>query len=711
MRTPIHPLLRLPEFAVNAIAVALGVAVVHLIVTRMGGAHAGQLALGGAVCASLADVPNTAQRHWRSVLAAAVLGVLAAALVAALQPRPLALGAGVMGIAFVAMMTMAWGPRAGAVSFAPVLALVFAMAVPATGEPILVRAGWNLAGAAAYLAWSVAANALLQRRYRTLALVNTLAAVAELLRERATLIESVRAPARDTQAMQAWIRGEAELADRLQSARDLVFAAPAGARGRRDTAILLRAIDLRDVLLGSRLDLELLSGDAAGRWILQRLTQTLGRFGQALDAAAAALRDGRAAPSTVPSADAGPDPFAQAPMPLPAQHLRLLPALTDRLHEIAAGVARIQTLLRGEHDAAPLSWQQLQRFVSPEGWPLKALQVQWSPDSPVLRHALRTALALGFAYYLALALPWASHPHWLVLSVAVVLRGSIEQTLSRRNGRVAGTVLGCACVLLISHRATPAALEVVFLIAVGTAHAFVLRRYWLTASAATVMALLQSHMFDPAGGFAVAERVADTLLGAALAWAFSYVLPSWERRHLPRLVHGAVAALRDFAVQALTSGQPADSVEQRLARRRAYDAIGALAAAWQRGSAEPASVRLAVPEIAALLDHGQRMMAHLSLVRLTLARRSAVLGMPGARAALQRAGVVLAASLDLKQPLPDAGQAADAGELSRLPPEAPAENILPWLERRLQLLVHDGSQVRNAALQALAAERRTPPAG
>jgi uncharacterized membrane protein YccC len=68
-------------------------------------------------------------------------------------------------------------------------------------------------------------------------------------------------------------------------------------------------------------------------------------------------------------------------------------------------------------------------------------------QSPVLRHAVRAALALGSAYYLALALPWASHPHWLVLSVAVVLRGNLEQTLSRRNARVMGTMLGCAVVL------------------------------------------------------------------------------------------------------------------------------------------------------------------------------------------------------------------------------------------------------------------------
>ena len=36
---------------------------------------------------------------------------------------------------------------------------------------------------------------------------------------------------------------------------------------------------------------------------------------------------------------------------------------------------------------------ELQRFVAPEGWPLSALRAQMSLQSPVLRHALRAALA------------------------------------------------------------------------------------------------------------------------------------------------------------------------------------------------------------------------------------------------------------------------------------------------------------------------------
>src|SRR5207253_1432004 len=114
-------------------------------------------------------------------------------------------------------------------------------------------------------------------------------------------------------------------------------------------------------------------------------------------------------------------------------------------------------------------------------------------SSPVLRHALRMGLALGIAYALALAWPWRAHPHWLVLSVAVVLRGNLEQTLARRNARVLGTVLGCVLMLALARTESPALLEIVFLLSAGIAHAYVNVRYWITATAATVMALLQAH--------------------------------------------------------------------------------------------------------------------------------------------------------------------------------------------------------------------------
>jgi len=701
---PSLPLLRwmsrLPAHLVNGATVALGIGLHHLLFLGLAGPHAAQLALSGAIYASLADLPTTVGRSWRRVLAAALLGCGTALLISLLQPYPLVLGASVVLLTFAAMMTLAWGPRAGPLSFVVVLAIVFTMGMP-DGQPTGELVGWHLLGALAYLPWSYLVISLLQRRYRSLALAAALQATAQLLRSRADLLEATDPDEAQAERLRAWISDEARLAERLQVARDLLFVASDRPRAHRETAALLRVIDLRDILLASRLDLDLLGDDAVARRVRVRLALQLRAMAAMLGAAEDTLRGGPPPAPPPPVPDSVATVFGEVSMPAGDARARLLPALVDRLRHLWDDLHRIQMLLRDGDETLPLSRGELRLFVAPEGWPLSALRAHAEMASPVFRHALRAGLALGCAYYIALVLPWASHPQWLVLSVAVVLRGNLEQTLSRRNMRVLGTMVGCLIVLLLARVPSTQALMVVFIGAVGLAHGFALERYLVTATAATVMALLQAHLVDPASGFPIAERVADTFLGAALAWGFSYVLPYWERRSLPQSIARALQALQDYAGHALRA-DPEGAVAQRLARRQAYDALGAVAGAMQRSSVEPARVRPPVEELTALLDYAQRLMAHLSMVRLMLARRSVELERPEAAAALQAAHASLQANLAVGGPPATTSFHPDASVLELLPVEPPTQDLLPWLLRRLQVTVRDSGEVARAARAALA---------
>jgi len=694
----------LPAYAINGITVALGVACIQIFFNLAAGADVALLVLGGAVCASIADGPSTPRRTWFHVSAAALLSLGAALVVVVLKPYPLALGFGVALIAFVAMMSMAWGARTAAVSFAPVLSMIFAMAMPASSEPLVV-VGWQACGSAAYLAWALVANALCQPRYRSLVLGEALHASAQLFRARAEMLIAIHAPVSDgvnaasLRAWSAWIAGEAKLADRLQAARNLLFTAAVGPRGRRDTAILVRIVDMRDVLLASRLDIDLLGHDATGRSMVEHIARCLRQIGLELDRAADTLRDNVVAEAHREPRFEVDRLFANVAMAPDEPRARLLPALLDRLRQLAEDAFGIHRLLLGKEQALQVSRAQLQLFITAEGWPWRALRLQLRRDSPVLRHAVRTGLALSSTYFLAMVLPWSSHPYWLVLSVAVVLRGSLEQTLARRNARVLGTMLGCLVVAGLALAPSPSLLSVVFLVAVGVAHAYVTQRYWLTATAATVLALLQSHMVNPSDGFAIAERAADTLLGVMLAWSFSYVLPSWERRSLPGTIARLMNDLRDYATQALQP-PPGDVVELRLARRRAYDTLTALGDALQRSSVEPKGVRLPTREVAILLDHGERLMAHLSMVRLILAQLGTKGDVASLAPALAAANQALYANLDMQAPAPNT--TTDLNTLDLLPAQPPEQDLMPWLSRRLRLTVHEVERIRLAAVAVLA---------
>src|SRR5690606_23122837 len=168
-------------------------------------------------------------------------------------------------------------------------------------------------------------------------------------------------------------------------------------------------------------------------------------------------------------------------------------------------------------------------FVSPTSWSLRPLRMLWHWDAPPLRHALRAALAIGTGYLISLALPWATHGYWILVTIVVVLRGSLSQPLERRNSRVAGTLLGCALAgAILSTQAPPLVLLVVVPLAQAISHSFAVRRYLITAVAATVVSLVQAHLISAADGpmFNMLERIADTVIGVTIAWGFSYVLPS-----------------------------------------------------------------------------------------------------------------------------------------------------------------------------------------
>lgn len=703
----LRPWRLLPAYVINGIATAVGIGVIQLVVRELAGPHAAALVVSGAVSASIADLPNVPSRTWHRVGAAALLSVLGALAVDLLRPHPLLLGGVVAAVTFLAMMTLAWGARAGAVSFSPVLSMIFSMAVPPADHELSI-AGWSACGGFAYLLWAIVASFLLQRRYRTLVLEATLRAAAQLFRSRADVLVSYRVLAGEAPPLRAWIGGEATLAERLQAARDLVYPAATSAHWQRNVGIVLRTIDLRDALLTSRLDVELLGSDQAGREILERAAKALRAVGVELDIAAEALRDGRApqAASGEPSLEVGAAADELAMHPGDAR-ARLLPVLQGRLDRLARDVTGIHDLLRGRLEALPLTREQLQSFVAPEGWPLRALRAHWRGDSLVLRHAVRMSLALGSAYYLALFLPWGAHPYWLVLSVAVVLRGSLGDTLARRNARVLGTVLGCLVVVALSRVPSEAFQSGIFLAALATAHAFVIQRYWLTATAASVMALLQSHAVNPAGGFAIAERVGDTFLGALLAWCFSYVLPSWERRSVPEAIARVLRELGEYAAHSLRAGS-GDAVDERMARRNAYDSLAALGAALSRSRVEPRGVRLPIRKVAGLLDHSERFLAHLSLVRHSLARLDDAAELPRIESALADAVAALRLCMDLKSPDDDvarrtaaSGDAGTGNELELLPAQPPTHDVVPWLSRRLSQLVGEAREIRAAARDSL----------
>lgn len=706
---------RLEASHLNGLSVALGVAATHVVVGALFGETAGLAAVGGAVCASLPDVPNPPQRVLPRVLPAVAVAAVVTLLVG-LSDGSLALTVALVAVVtFLSLMTLAWGARAGPLSFSPVLAMVFAMAwdrAAGSASP-WEHALWVGVGGCVYSGWARASAALLRHRLRELALAQALRATEQRLRSRAARIAGAVGAAEAS--IRASIADDVLLAEALQAARDQVFAARRSPRSRRQTDLVLGLIELRDLLLASRLDTELLGQDFPGRQWRAALADTLRHLADTLSALADTLAYGTPLPEVSAQAWAKQLAARLADVSAPTGDSRahLVSALQSRLghmlDDVDAMVARQAQGDDADDAASPWTPERLAPFVSPEGWPLAALKPHLNLQSGVMRHALRSALALSLAYWLGALLPWAAHPFWLMLSVAVVLRGNLEQTLSRRNERIIGTVQGCLLVLLLAHMAWGALLALCFIAAVGTAHAYVNRRYRVAATAATVMALLQPLMLAPGSDPAVVERLADTVIGAGLAWLFSFVLPSWERAAVPRLgaqLRGALARHASNMLRWIPSAE--EQLAQRLSRQQVYSALAALAAVAQRTRVEPQSVRLSEADIESALSHGYRLMALLGAVQHQVQRRSARLDAARAETALPLARQACVALLRGEPGASDKGTDpaglpdADAGAW---PEHLGQQDLTPWLLRRLRLCRHEAREF------AAALNRLQPTAG
>jgi uncharacterized membrane protein YccC len=502
---------RLPAWVLNGISVTLGLTLVQCSIGAIAGFSAAQIAIANAVCASLADVVTTTDRVARRVLAALICSTVSATLFFAVRPFGGALIPAVALISFGAMLTLSWGPKAAPVAFATMLSLVFAMSSPDSTTLMLDRFGWGLAGSAGYWVWAVVSARLLQPSWRNHALAATAEGMSGLM---ASVARQVSHPS-DAIWRSEIIDAEAALADQLQSARDLIFGNDQGPDAKRETVILLKLIDLRDLAMASDVMAPFVSSTQVDHRIAELAGRIMQGIADAVHELGEHLRTGNARAVGVRIEESIEHRLAELERAVAAEFGPATEAVASLLKgELDLLRALQQLLFKKDLDGLPCGRVDLRRYISPDEWRLAAVKSNMRLDAPVLRHAVRTSLTVTIAYAVANALSLTPHPQWVVLTVAAVMQGSLAQTLTRRDARVLGTLAGCFVVLLLTTNSSVTFLSGCFLVAAGVAHAFFGVHYAVTAGAAAVMAVLQAHLVAPDAGFGTLERFGDTVAGA-----------------------------------------------------------------------------------------------------------------------------------------------------------------------------------------------------
>ena len=434
-----------------------------------------------------------------------------------------------------------------------VLAFVLTMgqhfASPAAAAEHLMMA---VLGGLIYTLYAVAVAWLFDDRVRRLLLAEAMRAFADYLRAKAALYNPDTAgPA----ALRAVIDTHATLADKLQSARDSLFARRTHRMQLKRIDTLIALLDAFETVLSSDADIEALR-HAAQRDLMWRLNAFVYQMADEVERLTLALRSRHGHTMAISHAEESRqlvEAVAQARAAAPDDPaLHAFVATANKLVLADSYVAALATALddRAEPSAVAASLDlDLFRQDAPRGIAPLLQQFRWR--APALRYAIRLSLAMTTGLALTLMFPRFAHANWVLLTIALIMRANYSVTRRRRWDRVTGTLIGCALAVTFINTLPAPVLLLFIVLAVGTSHAYGLVAYRVTAVGASISSLLLLHFVDPLVHPQFFERIVDTLIGAGLSWGFSFLLPSWERDDLPGTVRGLLSADAAFAEAAL----------------------------------------------------------------------------------------------------------------------------------------------------------------
>jgi uncharacterized membrane protein YccC len=605
------------QHIINGASVGLGVLAVALAASAIFGFAAGQPATLGAISASISDLPAPWREKARTLIFGFALAMLSTAAIQVALPWPPATLLMIGAISFVGGLVTGLGRWAVAIGMQAVIPMVFILGFPRQSFPAAVHTELLLlGGGVAYIVIALVATVFTDASARRMVASETVREFSIYLRAVAGIFD----PDRDLAAAYgATIRQQSALSDQLQSARALLLERP-GTTGERmrlaaSIGILLDALD---ALVAAQCDVELIR--------TMRSEVVLARIGDALRIGSLDLRrlslelltarDAKLPPDHQLAIDglereaarveaAAMDPKARA----------ALEAATWRIILSLSHIRRLEQSLSNDATAqAAIGDVDLVAFIPKRNYALSALAQHFSFDSPVLRFASRLSLAMMAGALVAQSLGEARHGNWVLLTIAVVMRAGYGLTRQRRDDRVIGTLIGCVLAAGSVAYLPVAALVGVQGFAVAVIHSFARLNYRISSTGASVMALVTLHLVQPWVSAPILARLADTLVGAAIAHLFNYFWPRWEFLEAPQLARRLQAQLAGFASAALRSDVSAH--DYRLARKNVIEAMAALSDSAGRMAIEPMTARKGLDEMAELLIRAYSLVAQLSAARL-----------------------------------------------------------------------------------------------
>ncbi|MFV8325422.1 FUSC family membrane protein [Flavobacterium sp. ZS1P14] len=250
----------------------------------------------------------------------------------------------------------------------------------------------------------------------------------------------------------------------------------------------------------------------------------------------------------------------------------------------------------------------LEKFLTPQYYPLNTLIENLSFSSTIFRHSLRLTITILIGFIIGNALPF-HNVYWILLTIIVIMRPGYGLTKQRSFHRIFGTILGGLIafgVLSLVHNSIVISIFSILCMLLG--FSFTQTNYKVSATFVTMYIVFIYGILTPNITDVIQYRILDTIVGAALAFLANHFLwPSWEFLNIPIYLEKSIKANENYLkeISVFYNKKGTISTSYRLARKNAFIEIGNLMASFQRMIQEPKSKQKQLPQVykLAILNH------------------------------------------------------------------------------------------------------------
>ena len=697
--------------------VAIGLVGLTLLTLEISDSNTAMTVCIGALCTTLMDMPSPLRHKFNEMLASVLLCSFVTLLISLCGPVQWLLMTVLVLVSFLASMMVVYGKKSMPLQLAALFIMTMSMEHQMTWQQSFHHAGLFMLGGLAYLSYAMAVAWVLRHRIKQQVLAEALFELAAYIDIKADFYD---ARFNLTEQFNKLVRHQSILADRQQASRDLILRSHKNSKDAIVVQVHVCMLDLYELILSTHTDYALLRQHLADSEVLNSLHDLAYKAARDIESVAYAVTRKRASYAQISYDKEWADIEAeiarlQARGDSAQEALATLRAQRNKIRAILKMIAELHLASQTVYADVPFwSGADMAPFLSQQKYELATLLSNLRLESPIFRFALRVAMAISVGLLIGHWLPYAAHSYWIVLTIVIILRPTFSMTRQRRADRIIGTIIGCvATAIVIRYVHSNIALMAILFLSIVATPTFIYLRYRYTAIAVSLMILLQMHLVAPSNPNLVSERLIDTLIGAAVATVFSFVLANWEYQSLPRLIRQVLNVNLSYmqASFELLQGKCFDDFAYRIERKRLMDSLAALSSALVRMLDEPASKQRAVEDINLFIVQNYLLVAHVAALRSILGRHASQLPVAPVNALLTHSHTQVCKTLSRAL-----DQLDNKASISAPQPALPAPSVAdvswsgwPLVQRRIRLLQADADKivVHSAAIVHIVTPRKS----